>query len=90
MWNKLPSGYTTVTIPTFSFDIDQVGGSAHVDSILPLYGYKGAANYTVYEDEMGFNAEGTFIVPAGWGPMANCVVIMHGISTSVPYVPPKP
>jgi hypothetical protein len=92
MWTKLvnglPAGVTPVTIPAFSFALEKVGGSVHDDTILDLYGYTGASNYIGYEDEMGFNANGALTGPAGWGPINDCFVIMHGITTYVPYVPP--
>lgn len=72
------------TLPPFSLTLDKVGGSFHTeDSNLQKY-----SGWIMYEEEMGFKANGAFTC-TDWGydaaPLVDCDVIMHGIRT---YVPP--
>ncbi len=85
-----PTKVVDVVIPAFKFELDKVGGSAHVDTFQNLSGYKNASNYTATEEQMGFNGDGLFTCSV-WSPvtrpMTDCFIIMHGITS---YYPPPP
>ena len=74
-----------VSIPKFTMEIDNVGGSFHEEEITNFVDYPMASGYTSHTDKMGFDANGVFTC-TGWNSeMSNCLVTMHAVST---YVPP--
>jgi hypothetical protein len=88
-WTKAGgTGYIQIQIPAFTMELNKIDGSVHKDHIDYFTGYTGASEYTVYVDEMGFNAAGTFTCPT-WNyldqTMSTCFITMHGINI---YLPP--
>ena len=76
-----------VVVPAFTVELNKVGGSVHRDNTIFLTEYPDASGYTIYIEEMGFNARGVFTCPA-WGydsvSMTDCFITMHGISIHTP------
>ncbi len=85
----IPSPHYLV-IPAFTMELDKVGGSFHFEGAMTLDFYPMASGYTLTQDRMGFNADGTLTCP-GWNydaaPMTDCKVIMHAIDTCIPPMP---
>ena len=75
------------SVQAFTVELNKVGGSVHRDNTIFLTEYPDASGYTIYIEEMGFNARGVFTCPA-WGydsvSMTDCFITMHGISIHTP------
>lgn len=88
-WTKSSgTGVISIQIPAFTMELIKIDGSVHKDHIDSFTGYTGASKYTVYVDEMGFDATGSFTSPT-WNyldqTMSTCFITMHGINV---YIPP--
>ncbi len=85
----LPTPHYLV-IPAFTMELDKVGGSFHFEGAMTLAFYPMASFYTLTQDRMGFDADGTLTCP-GWNydaaPLTDCKVIMHAIDTCIPPMP---
>jgi len=94
LWAKLSTtpAFVQVDIPPFKLELDQVGGSLHLDFEEDLSSYSG---YVFYEDMMGFDGNGVLTCsawnfvnhPVTLSPRPYCGITMHGITT---YFPPPP
>ena len=75
------------SVQAFTVELNKVGGSVHRDNTIFLTEYPDASGYTIYIEDMGFNARGVFTCPA-WGydsvSMTDCFITMHGISIHTP------
>ena len=60
---SVPS-FTQITMPAFTMELYNVGGSTHTETSTTLTGYPKASGYILNEDEMGFKADGAFTHPA--------------------------
>jgi hypothetical protein len=78
------TGFPLVTIPRFSLELDNFGGSLHFEYTDDFTGYSG---YVLNNEVMGFEGTGTLTCSA-WNyetaPMAPVYVFMHGITTIYP------
>ena len=88
-WTKSSgTGVISIQIPVFTMELSKTDGSVHKDHNDSFTGYNGASKYTVYVDEMGFDATGSFTCPT-WNyfdqTMSTCFITMHGINV---YLPP--
>jgi len=92
-WTKAtpPPPVVSIAIPAFKFELDQVGGSFHEDTTHSFTGYASSSNYTRQDDEMGFYGNGVLTCSA-WSyldhPMTDGRIVMHGIRTYFPPLPP--
>lgn len=88
MWAKIGGGFTSITIPAFTVNLNGVGWFQLTKTSTTLEGYTGASHYTLNDYQLGFNAKGAFTCQA-WGytakSMTDCAIVMLGIRT---YVPP--
>ncbi len=88
-WTKaIGTGVIPIQIPAFTMELNKIDGSVHKDHVDSFTGYTGASKYTVFVEEMGFEADGSFTCNT-WNyldqTMSTCFITMHGINL---YVPP--